>query len=89
MGGTVLRGGTEPGAASRDWGKEGRRGQQVHRVTRQQNGEVGFVLLLARPGCSKPYLSFKGRFALKMPRAGCGAEGAGVSWQGVGRGQAE
>lgn len=65
--------------------------QRVQGVTRQANGEVVFVLVLARPGCSKASLFFKGRFALKMPQgwvrswgsrcllAGCGEGASGVN----------
>lgn len=101
-----LPGGREPGAAHGALAAHGDRGergvvgaatwacqQQVQGVTRQQNGKVGFVFLLSRPGCGKPYLFFKGRFALKMPRGwvqsggrrclltGCGEGASGVnSW---------
>lgn len=59
----ALHGRREPGAAHRALQHRGCRGKRgsgdraglvsTSRGTRQQNGEVAFVLLLARPGCDK------------------------------------
>lgn len=56
-------------------------------LTRQRKGKVSFVDIFASPGCSKLYLSFKGRIAIELPREWVQREKSPCLLKGCGEGE--